>query len=115
MVGTESPTLFAGAVAELAARGVQLAARPGEYVVNFRGGTQATAYVTDDLADAIEHGRALAASIVRADPPAASREPTRGKPRRRPLRMTPKAVNKRRRLAHLRKMRARAIRQEKKE
>ena len=33
---------------------------------------------------------------------------TRGK-RRRPLRMTPKAVNKRRRLAHLRRMRARAV------
>jgi hypothetical protein len=82
MVGTESPTLFAGVVAELAARGVQLAARPGEYVVNFRGGTEATAYVTDDLADAIEHGHALAAaSIVSAAPPAASREPTRGKRR----------------------------------
>jgi len=115
MIGNESPTLFAAVVAELAACGVQLAARPGEYVVNFRGGTEATAYVTDDLADAIEHGRALAASIVPANPPAASREPTRGKRRRRPLRMTPKAVRRRMIKAHNRRLRARVIRQEEKE
>src|SRR5580704_10748106 len=96
MIGNQPPTLFAGVVAELAARGVQLVARTGEYVVNFRGGTEASAYVTDDLVDAIEHGRALAASIVPADPPAASRAPARGKRRRRPLRMTPKAVRRRR-------------------
>jgi hypothetical protein len=112
----QPPTLFAGVVAELAARGVQLRALTGEFVVNFRGGTEATAYITDDLADAIEHGHALARSIA-ADPPppATAGRPARGKRRRRPLRMTPKAVNRRRRLAHLRQMRARAIRQEKKE
>jgi hypothetical protein len=61
----------------LAARGARLPARPGEYVVNFRDGTPATAYVTDDLADAIEHGRALALSITAADAPK-KREPPLG-------------------------------------
>ncbi len=93
-----APTLFAGVVADLAARGVQLSARPGEYVVNLRDGTEATAYITDDLADAIEHGHALARSIA-ADPQPTAGRPAQGKRRRRPLRMTPKAVNKRRRLA----------------
>jgi len=103
-----SSTLFADAVAELAARGIRLTAELDQYVVNFKNGTAATAYVTDDLTDAIAHGRALARSIA----PAA---PAHVKRRQRRLRMTPKAVNKRRRLAHMRKMRARAIRQEKKE
>jgi hypothetical protein len=44
-------------VAELGAR---LTARAGEHiVVNLRNGGDATAYITDDLVDAIEHGRAL--------------------------------------------------------
>jgi hypothetical protein len=64
----EPPTLFANVVAELAAQGVQLSARPGEYVVNVRDGTPATAYITDDLNDAIEHGRAWARSLARANP-----------------------------------------------
>jgi hypothetical protein len=68
VIGDQPPSLFAGAVAELAALGVRLIARPGEYVVNFRDGTEATACITDDLAEAIMHGHALARSIA-ADPP----------------------------------------------
>lgn len=33
---------------------------PGEYHVNYEDGTGATNYVTDTLADALEHGRAMA-------------------------------------------------------
>jgi hypothetical protein len=37
--------------------------------VNVRGGTQATEYLTDDLQEAFEHGRALAASQMTAPAP----------------------------------------------
>jgi hypothetical protein len=109
MTGAPPPTLFVGVVAELAALGVKLTARAGEYVVNFRDGTEATAYVTDDLADAILHGHALARSIAADRSPAAGK-PARGTRRRRPLRMTPKAHNRRMRKKHMRRLLARAKR-----
>lgn len=51
MTADTPANFFAAAVAELAAKGVRLTAPPGEYVVNFRNGTDVTAYVglPDDL------------------------------------------------------------------
>jgi len=43
--------------AQLAALGLTITNRPGEYCVNFRGGGDATAYFTDDLDDALDYGR----------------------------------------------------------
>ena len=40
---------------------------PGEYRVNFHDGTAKTEYKTDDLADALQHGREMA----KTPPPAA--------------------------------------------
>jgi hypothetical protein len=102
MTADPSPSPFDLATAELRALGITLASLPGEYRVNYRNGSDATARISETLDEALAIGRDLAAV---APAPAA----TRGKRRRRPLRMTPKAVNKRRRLAHLRRMRARAL------
>lgn len=102
------PTLFTGAVAELAALGVKLRARPGEYEVNFAAGVPATAYITDDLADAILHGHELARSIApKPEPELPARRSAR---RRRPPPRSAKAYNRRLRKQHMRKMRARALR-----
>jgi hypothetical protein len=117
-------TLFETARAELRASGVDLAMRPGLWGVNYRGASDATAYVTDDLADAIEHGRVMAASILvrfvergqaaqrAVDAAIDAATPARRRQRRR-KKMTPKAYNRRMRLAQLRRMRARAIRHQK--
>ncbi len=51
---------FKAAVEELREFGIVLTMSPGEYKVNYRGGTPATAYRSDDLADAVEHARAMA-------------------------------------------------------
>jgi hypothetical protein len=128
------PSPFQLARDELRAIGIDLTMHPGTYAVNFaHGSTEATAYFSDDLADAIEHGRAMAASrpviVVRPfdDPPrvdhtdpaedaaalgaALIREekPPRRKWRRR--KMTPKAQRRRMIRQHNRRMRARALRQ----
>jgi hypothetical protein len=63
------PDSFASVVADLAAKGVRLRAVAGEYSVNFTGGGPLTDYRSDDLADAIEHGRAMARSVRPAEPP----------------------------------------------
>jgi len=96
----QPPSPFELATFELRAIGITIARLPGEYRVNYRNGAEATARNAETLDEALAIGRDLAASA-----PAPAR--TRGKRRRRPRRMTPKAFNKRRRLAHLRKMRAR--------
>src|SRR5271154_5015484 len=96
---TRSP--FDLASAELDRLGITIARLPGEYRVNYRNGADAAARTAETLDEALALGRELAAS-------APALATTRGKHRRRPRRMTPKAFNKRRRLAHLRKMRARA-------
>jgi hypothetical protein len=106
MTGDAFPSPFELATIELRALGITIARLPGEYRVNYRNGAEATARTVETLDEALAIGRELAAGAPAA--PA-----TRGKRRRRPLRMTPKAVNKRRRLAHMRRMRARAIRQDK--
>lgn len=133
MTGDRPPSPFETARAELRAIGVQLDTLPGEYRVNFRGATEATAYVTDDLVDAIEHGRAMAASrpviVFRPfdDPPSVDHtDPAEDaaalaealireeKPKpvryRRRRKMTPKAFNRRLRKQHMRRLRAKAIR-----
>jgi hypothetical protein len=115
MNDAKSPTLFVSVVAELAARGVRLTARPGEYCVNFRDGSDATAYVTDDLSDAIEHGRALARAVHRPADAAAPAQPARAKRRRRPPAMTPKARHGRVIKQHNRRLRARMLRQQREE
>jgi len=101
MTAAPSPSPFELAAAELRPLGITLASLPGEYRVNYRNGGDATARTAETLDEALALGRELAANV-----PA---RPAYGKRRRRPLRMTPKAVNKRRRLAHLRRMRARAL------
>jgi hypothetical protein len=102
---------FAQTVAELAAQGVRLRARPGEYVVNIAAGGDATAYVTDDLADAIEHGSAMAATIEHRSSAVPSADAPRGKRPRRLRRMTPKAIRRRAIKRHNRRRHARALRQ----
>lgn len=96
---------FELATAELRALGITLARLPGEYRVNFQNGTEATAQTVETLDQALEAGRNMAAE---APAPAARR----GKRRRRPLRMTPKAYNKRVRMAQLRRLRAHARRKQ---
>ena len=62
-------TLFNAARDELHALGLVLRQAPGQYSVNFPGGDDATAYVTDDLQDALNHGRAMAIEPPPARPP----------------------------------------------
>lgn len=49
------------------ALGLLLRQAPGQYRVNFAQGRAATEYLTDDLEDALNHGRAMA---KHAPPPA---------------------------------------------
>lgn len=51
---------------ELRRLGMAFQSAPGEYRVNYRGGSDATAYFTEDLADALATGRQMA---ERAPPP----------------------------------------------
>jgi hypothetical protein len=60
MTGDRIPSLIMQIADELRVRGVSITCLAGEWRVNFRGGTDATAYVTDDLQDAFDHGRAMA-------------------------------------------------------
>jgi len=112
----QPPSLFATARAELRAIGIDLTMHPGTWCVNFRGARDATAYFSDDMADAIEHGHAMAASrAIDADPAAPA---TTGKsPRRkwRPRKMTPKAQRRRLIRQHNRRLRARAIKKPREE
>jgi hypothetical protein len=60
MTGERIPSLIMQITVELRAQGILITSSAGEWCVNVRGGTEATAYVTDDLQDAFEHGRAMA-------------------------------------------------------
>jgi hypothetical protein len=73
MVGDRIPFLIMQIIDELRARGVLITNRGGEWCVNVKGGTEATGYFTDDLQDAFEHGRAIAAE--RPTVPSASAKP----------------------------------------
>jgi hypothetical protein len=94
---------FELAARELRALGIVMTRLPGEYRVNYRTGTDATARTVETLDQALELGRTMAAEAPA--PPS----PAHGKRGRRPLRMTPKAVRRRMIRAHNRRMRARAL------
>lgn len=66
---------------ELRALGLQLQQAPGHYRVNFRHGTTATEYQTEDLWDALEQGRAMAQNPP--PPPEPPPGPTKARSRRR--------------------------------
>jgi len=61
MTGERIPSLIMQIIDQLRAQGIVITSRAGEWCVNFHNGTEATAYVTDDLQDAFAHGRAMAA------------------------------------------------------
>ena len=98
---------FEQATAELRKLGITLARLPGEYRVNFSNANDATARTLETLDEALAAGRAMAAERTKANSTRG-----RGPRRRRPRRMTPKAYNKRLRLAHMRRLRARARREQ---
>lgn len=93
----QQASLFEIAKAELQTLGIKLAYVPGEYRVNCQQGGEDTLYVTDDLADALAHGRALAAAKPSEAEQAPSPTPRKW---RRPKKMTPGAVRRRRIRAH---------------
>lgn len=64
MTGDRIPSLIM--MDELRAQGISITRRRGEWCVNFRNGTEATGYITDDLLDAFEHGRAMALTAAAA-------------------------------------------------
>jgi hypothetical protein len=99
------PSPFELAEAELRKLGLSISRLPGEYRVNFRYGAESTARTFETLDHALAAGRAMAAERAAAPPGAAPRR------YRRPRRMTPKAYNKRLRMAQMRRLRARAPKQ----
>lgn len=60
---------FEEAKAELRRFGMTLTIALGEYCVNYEGGTEATAYYTTDLDDALTTGRAMSQAAHKAKPP----------------------------------------------
>jgi hypothetical protein len=109
MTGDAIPSLIMQIVDELRAQGILITHRDGEWCVNFRGGSDATAYLTDDLQDAFEHGRtmALAGQPVAAEPV-----------KRRRLWRRPKSAKAARRAMirqHNRRLRARTLRKSREE
>ena len=100
-------TPFELAAGELRKLGITLRQLPGEYQVNLTGGPDENALAAETLEEALELGRDMAKTLAPAT------AGPRGKRRRRPLRMTPKAVRRRMIRAHNRRVRARAIHQQK--
>jgi hypothetical protein len=101
-----APSPFEIAAAELRRLGLDLTRLPGEYRVNFQNGGDATAQLAETVDAALDLGRAMAAERAKAS----STKGQGPRRRRRPRRMTPKAYNKRLRLAQMRRLRARALR-----
>ena len=99
-------TSFDMVCAELRARGLTLQRLPGEYRVNFRNGGDRTARFADDLDQALESGRAMAAEKAAEQP--TTKKPPRRRWRRK--RMTPTARRRRFILGHNRRLRARTLR-----
>ena len=91
--------------AELRALGLTLRSLPGEYCVNFRNGGEKTARMADDLDQALELGRTMAAE--RASDPTTTKRPPRRRLRRK--KMTPKARRRRFILGHNRRLRAQTL------
>ena len=107
MTDSESRSKLEIVATELRALGLTIQRLPGEYAVNFRDGRDDTARFADDLDQALEIGRAMAAERA-TDPAVAAKKPPRRRWRRK--RMTPKARRRRFILGHNRRVRARAIR-----
>ena len=101
---------FETARAELRAIGISLTMHPGTYAVNFRGASDATAYFSDELVDAIDHGRAMAATRRAQEAADQAIVAATGKPRaprvKRRRKMTPKAMRRRMIRQHNRRLRA---------
>jgi hypothetical protein len=106
MVGDRIPSLILQAFDELRARGVVITSLNGEWCVNYRNSNKAMGYFTDDLQDALEHGRGMAAAC-RASPPEPEKRPPARQKRRRP--MSVKAQRRRMIRAHNRRMRGRVL------
>jgi hypothetical protein len=100
-------TPFELATAELRKLGITLRQLPGEYQVNATGGPDENARAAETLGEALALGRDMAKTLAPATAAAA-----RGRRARRPLRMTPKAVRRRMIRKHNRRMRARALREQ---
>ena len=60
---------FIKASDELRLSGIILEILPGEYRVNYRDGTEATAYYTDELEDALSTGRVMTDAAPHSAPP----------------------------------------------
>ena len=107
MTGDAIPSLIMQIVDELRAHGFLITNRAGEWRGNVRGGTDAAAYVTDDLQDdVVESGEAMAPTTA---------EPIR---RRRRKWRRPKSAKAARRAfirAHNRRRRARSLTERRKE
>ena len=110
MTGEQIPSLIMQIIDELRARGIVIVSRPGEWCVNFRNGTDATAYVTDDLQDAFERGRAMAAAASTAVPETETPVHYVRRTWRRPK--TAKAARRAFTRKHNRRMRGRLMRQQ---
>jgi hypothetical protein len=104
MAGDQIPSLITQIMDELRARGVLITNRGGDWCVKAAGGAQPTDYLTDDLQDAFDHGRALAAAGPAVPAP---QKPQIRRKWRRP--MSAKAQRRRMIKAHNYRMRARAI------
>jgi hypothetical protein len=103
---TDPLSRFELVAVELRPLGITIRRLPGEYCVNFRYGGDKTARMADDLDQALELGRAMAAE--KAADRATAKEPLRRRWRRKT--MTPKARRRRFILGHNRRSRARAMR-----
>ena len=109
MVGDQIPSLIMQSMDELRSRGVLITNRGGEWCVNAKGRTQAAEYLTNDLQDAFEHGRAMAVAGPAAPAPEKPSEISYRKWRRP---MGGKAQRRRMIKAHNYRMRARAIKKQ---
>jgi hypothetical protein len=117
MTGEQIPSLIVQIMDELRAQGILITNRGGEWSVNFRGGTETTAYVTDDLQDAFEHGRAMALACPGLEPGAAASPKTSAvqhRPNWRRL-MNAKAARRAFIRKHNRRLRGRALREQRSE
>ena len=103
--GDRQPSYLERVAGELTTLGVTISARPGEYRINYRTGSDDTALYTDDLDEALALGRELAAARLATDAVHGSTAP-----RRRPKRMTSKAIHRRMIKRHNHRLRARALR-----
>jgi hypothetical protein len=103
---TDPVSRFELVAAELRALGIAVRRLPGEYCVNFRYGGDKTARMAEDLDQALELGRAMAAAKA-ADQAATTKPPPR---RWRRKKMTPKAQRRRFIRHHNRRVQSRARR-----